>query len=211
MLAIFTDKHIHSDQTKRSSSIITCMHPQWQRCSTIKVRCCFTTSTLLVSHQERRMACEDITCTISRFQCQEIEKSFVNASYTFLPTHCKVCHDLHANWSSDHPCLSADQLITYTKINKISANHFVINLVPMQLLMMRIISSRFVISTAMLTSSFRIVSRSSNACRNAPIITVGCICCSRNGPATESISPAAPVTITLWPLNGHSHTTCVMS
>ena len=73
-------------------------------------------------------------------------------------------------------------------------DHFVMNLVPMQLFIMRVISARSVTSTAMLTWSLRIVSRSSNACRNAPIITVGCICCSRNGPATDSISPAATLT-----------------
>jgi len=74
--------------------------------------------------------------------------------------------------------------------------HFVTSLVPMQLLMIRVISFLSLILTSTLTTSLKISRRSSSAWRKAPIITVGCICCSRKGAATDSISPAT--TITHW-------------
>ena len=45
-------------------------------------------------------------------------------------------------------------------------------------------------SPSHLMLSFNSCRMSSRACLNALITTVGCICCSMNGPATESISPA---------------------
>ena len=93
--------------------------------------------------------------------------------------------------------------------------HFLINFVPILLLTIFFTSSSLVKSTSRLRkqthkqknihhnkqpstthppshpiSSWQMVSMSSSAWRNALMMTVGCICCSRNGSADDSISPA---------------------
>ena len=60
----------------------------------------------------------------------------------------------------------------------------------------------FDIVLAYLTFSSNIVIKSSIACLNALMMTVGWICCSRNGAATVNISPAEnPKTDLDWIVN----------